>query len=64
MKLLTEYQITEITLGSLYFFFVYIIGSYIMNGEILLLDIIGTTILFSMWLFFIKLIPNYVTFNK
>jgi hypothetical protein len=64
MKILTEYQKTEITFGIVYFFFVYLIGSYIIYGKFDILNIIITPILFGILLFLSKIIANYVRFNK
>ncbi len=62
MELLTIYQHSEIVLGSLYFFFIYLIGSYIINGELNLFNIIITTGLFIIWLLTVKIFTNYIVF--
>jgi len=62
MQILTEYQLAEVTLGILYFFFLYIIASYIFNGRFDGRDIIVTTLLFAFWFFLIKVTTNYFAF--
>ncbi len=64
MKLLTEYQQSEIVLGSIYFFFLYTLGSYLMTGELNLWNIIPTTGLFIFWIVLVRMTTNYVVFNK
>lgn len=62
MKYLTEYQLSEISLGSLYFLILYTIGSSILNGSIDYIDVLVTSTIFLIWYSLIKLITNYYTF--
>lgn len=62
--MITNYQLSEITLGSLYFVFIYMIGSYIINGGINMRDILTTSVIFAIWSFLTKIIPNYLQFMK
>jgi hypothetical protein len=62
MKYLTEYQLSEISLGSLYFLILYTIGSSILNGSIDYIDVLITSTIFLIWYSLIKFITNYYTF--
>ena len=61
MNLFSEYQVSEITLGPLFFIIIYIIGSYIMTGEFNLKDIVITSILFGIWIVVSKFLVVYYT---
>ena len=63
-NILTDYQLSEITLGALYFIPIYIIGSYIINGKFMPMDVIVTVILFLIWLLITKLATNYFLYNS
>lgn len=62
--MLTNYQLSEVSLGSLFFVFIYLIGSYIIQGGLNLLDIIVTSFLFATWTSLTKIISNYMQFMK
>ncbi len=64
MQLLTVYQQSEILFGTLYFFFIYSIIIYIMSGELNLVDITVTSVLFMIWLFIVKIVSNYIIFTN
>ncbi len=62
MQVLTDYQLAEVTLGILYFFFLYIIASYVFNGRFDPIDILVTTLLFAFWFPLVKIVTNYFAF--
>jgi hypothetical protein len=62
MNYLTEYQLSEITLGSLYFMILYTIGSLILNGSLDLIDVLVTSVIFIFWYYLVKITTNYFTF--
>lgn len=64
MQLLNNYQLSEVTIGSILFIFIYGIGSYVMNGEMNIRDIITTVILFGFWYFLVKVTTNYFVFDQ
>jgi hypothetical protein len=60
--MISNYQLSEIILGSIYFSFLYILISYIFTNIFDLWDIISTSILFFLWFLLTKLITNYFSF--
>lgn len=64
MNYLTEYQLAEVSLGSLYFLILYTIGSSIFNGSLDLIDVLVTSVIFVIWYSLIKLTTNYFAFIK
>ena len=62
MKYFTEYQLTEIFFGTLYFIILYSVGSTIMNGAFDLIDILITSVIFLIWYSLTKIMTNYFVF--
>lgn len=64
MRLLNDYQKTDIIFGTIYFFILYIIGYYTLYKNYEWYNIIVTTILFGVWMFLSKVIKNYFIFTE
>jgi len=62
MKYFTEYQLTEIFFGTLYFIILYSVGSIIINGTFDLIDILITSVIFLIWYSLTKIMTNYFVF--
>ena len=64
MQILTDYQLSELSIGSFYFILFFMIAMYMIHKGIDLKDVIVTSILFSLWLFMSIIISNYISFNR
>jgi hypothetical protein len=64
MQILTDYQLSELSIGSFYFILFYMIAMYMIHKGIDLRDVIVTSVLFSLWLFMSIIISNYISFNR
>ena len=62
--ILTIYQKNEIIAGSIYFFILYFIYSFITIGHVALWDIIYTSIAFIIIICFSTLFANYYSNNN
>jgi len=58
--MLTNYQISEVSLGTIYFFFLCLMGIYLSYGTLDLYNAIIMTLLVGIWLYMMKLIPIYL----
>lgn len=64
MQILTDYQLSELSIGSFYFVLLFMIAMYIVHKGIDMRDVIITSILFSLWLFMSIIISNFISFNR
>ncbi len=64
MQILTDYQQTEIVISTFIFFFLFLIGYWIMFDLDLsdIGNVVVTTLIYFLWYLLTKIITNYLVF--
>jgi len=63
-SLLSPFQLTEVSLGSIYFLVAYIIFYMMAYGEFDVKNIMITWVLFTIWIILSRVLTNYFLFNN
>jgi len=60
--MLTNYQLSEITLGTIFYIPIYVIAYFTLNQKFDAYNIFITVILFFLWFYLTKISTNYFRF--